>query len=319
MDINEFFDEIDEDKITKFVQSGQEEHLTLEFKNVTKADLTDKRDKRTFAKAVSGFANSSGGVIVWGVVAKKIGGIDKACDFDEIEPLSQFVSRLNQLIGELVRPIVEGVRHKEIPVSGDKGFAVTLVPESDAGPHMAMGFEGRHYKRSGDSFYPMEHFDIEDMFGRRKKPKLSLFTVLKGIVHSSTAEWVMFEAQVTVDIKNVGRGIARYIYLALSVNPPWVISEYGLDSDIRMGLTSRRGPTGQFVRYFGNANFVIHPNSILEITEIKRKFREDSSNIEDLVIEAEIRAEEMMVVHEKRVFSGKDIFDNVTRSARSND
>jgi len=71
MDIHEFFKRIDESMINEFIQRGQEEHLTLEFKTVNKADLSDKQDKKAFAKAVSGFANSSGGVIVWGVVARK--------------------------------------------------------------------------------------------------------------------------------------------------------------------------------------------------------------------------------------------------------
>ena len=39
---------------------------------------------------------------------------------------------------------------------------------------MAKLGENRYYKRSGDSFYQMEHFDLEDMFGRRRKPKLKM-------------------------------------------------------------------------------------------------------------------------------------------------
>ena len=43
---------------------------------------------------------------------------------------------------------------------------------------MAKAGEDRYYKRSGASFYRMEHFDLEDMFGRRLKPKLN--TVVRG-------------------------------------------------------------------------------------------------------------------------------------------
>jgi hypothetical protein len=50
----------------------------------------------------------------------------------------------------------------------------TFVPETDGGPFMALFGEQRYYKRSGDSFYQMEHFDLEDMFGRRQKPNLEM-------------------------------------------------------------------------------------------------------------------------------------------------
>lgn len=206
------------------------------------------------------------------------------------------------------KPVVVGVKHKRTPARAEKGFAVTLVPESDSGPHMAMGFEGRHYKRSGDSFYPMEHFDLEDMFGRRKKPKLSLFTVLKSRVSSAKSDGAIYETCVMVGIKNVGRGIGRYIYIALKVNPPWIISEYAHQHIFSMGLTSIREPSGDFVRYFGDSNFVIHPHSIIEIADIKQEFPKDVPVIDDLVIEVEIRAEEMMIVHEKRTYRGAEIF-----------
>jgi predicted HTH transcriptional regulator len=88
MGIKDFFDLIDLEKIKEFVQDQQEEHLTLEFKTVSRADLTDKQDRRNFAKAISGFANSSGGTIVWGVEAKgNKQKIDCACGFKEIDQL----------------------------------------------------------------------------------------------------------------------------------------------------------------------------------------------------------------------------------------
>jgi hypothetical protein len=39
---------------------------------------------------------------------------------------------------------------------------------------MAKFGQDRYYKRSGDTFRRMEHFDLEDMFGRRPRPKLEL-------------------------------------------------------------------------------------------------------------------------------------------------
>ena len=193
-----------------------------------------------------------------------------------------------------------------LPPKAEKGFAVTLVPESDAGPHMAMKFKGRHYKRSGDSFYPMEHFDIEDMFGRRKKPSLSLFTIFRGEMKSRDSD-VLHKVQVVIGLNNTGRGIAKHIYLALRVNFPYVFPGQGLEEIAYIGLKSVVDRSGQFIRIFGDANLVIHSNSILEIAKIERTFK-GHPQIENLEVEAEIRAEEMRVVHEKRTYLGSDIF-----------
>jgi hypothetical protein len=68
---------------------------------------------------------------------------------------------------------------------------------------MAKLGEDRYYKRSGDSFYVMEHFDLEDMFGRRQKPKLQFDAV--PITEDGADEGLEFR------IQNVGRGIAKYV------------------------------------------------------------------------------------------------------------
>jgi len=305
MNINEFFNEIDKDKIKEFVQRGQEEHLTLEFKTVITAGLTDKQDKKTFAKALSGFANSSGGVIVWGIVARKVKDVDRACGTEEIKPLSLFMSRLNELTGELVKPIVEGVQHKGIEVTSDKGFAVTLVPESNAGPHMAMGFEGRHYKRSGDSFYPMEHFDIEDMFGRRKKPKLSLCTEIKKAGRYSSSNGIRHTFHVMIGIKNAGRGIAKHVALEVGVNEP-----YSINPSIPHkphGFEALTRPGSDKVLYSLGSDVVVHPKSSVSVVLVIVEFWERQQTIEDLMINAEIMAEDMQTVEEKVVIKGDEI------------
>jgi hypothetical protein len=62
------------DEIRELVQRKQEETIFLEFKrksHPTKAVLNDD-DKKNYSVALSGFANSEGGVIVWGVKAAKL-------------------------------------------------------------------------------------------------------------------------------------------------------------------------------------------------------------------------------------------------------
>ena len=162
------YNELSLEDINDFVSLKQEENLTLDFKTINNANLTNKDDKRNLAKSLSAFANSSGGLVIWGVEAKKNKkGIDCATGLKEIEDIRLFLSRLNEFTGMAVSPIVDDVRHRIIETSANKGIAITYIPESSSGPHMAKMGEDRYYKRSGDSFYRLEHFDLEDMFGRR--------------------------------------------------------------------------------------------------------------------------------------------------------
>lgn len=94
MNIDTLFNNLDENMLNQYIKNNQEENLYLEFKEGSNVKLTHPDDKKNFAKALSGFANSSGGLIVWGIKATKNNqGIDCACGSSEIEPLSLFLSR----------------------------------------------------------------------------------------------------------------------------------------------------------------------------------------------------------------------------------
>src|SRR6476660_1812571 len=136
MDIEHLFSTLTLAQIDEFIDVRQEENLTLDFKLVNRADLSQTEDKRNLAKALSGFANSSGGLVIWGVDARKnLDSVDCAMGKQPITSLSRFIGRLNELTGDFVSPLVDGVRHRTIAVGSDTGFAVTIVPESDSGPH----------------------------------------------------------------------------------------------------------------------------------------------------------------------------------------
>ncbi len=47
--------------IEQFVRSKQEETLHLEFKTISKPDMSARNDRRNLATSLSGFANSDGG------------------------------------------------------------------------------------------------------------------------------------------------------------------------------------------------------------------------------------------------------------------
>lgn len=236
---------------------------------------------------LSGFSNSSGGVVIWGVDSRKNErGVDCASGVRLIHDLPLFLARLNELTGSSVSPIVDGVLHRSLtnPENENIGFAATYVPESDSGPHMAKLGEDRYYKRSGDSFYRLEHFDLEDMFGRRKRPNL----MLSHRVTQGQNETIVF-----LGIRNVGRGTAVAPYLAFNIPEPFTLRAYGIDGNRNEGLP-RLHHAGMELshRYGSNSTFVIHPGVVHEVAAITFDPRGQWQEVPDCIqIEYEVTSE----------------------------
>jgi Putative DNA-binding domain len=265
MTLEEQFEQLSLQDIDDFITNKQVEHLQLDFKTVKGSSLNSSDDKSSLAVALSGFANSSGGLIIWGVDARKnFDGIDCADSKKEIGNLPQLLSRLNALTGEAVNPLVDGVKHRAIPTDGDKGFAVTIIPESDTTPHMAKCGHNRYFKRSGDSFYQMEHFDLEDMFGRRKKPKLQVTATVTPNPMPSNQGRIF---RILVSLLNNGRGMAKGPYLELIFSSNWKVSPYGVDGNMNFNLPRIfSGNIPGRAQFGSTSNFVIHPNTLCDVT-----------------------------------------------------
>jgi Putative DNA-binding domain len=266
MDLRETYEAMSLDTIDSFVADGREEDLYLDFKTIT-GPLSSKDDRKNYAKAVSGFANSDGGLIVWGVDARpNADGVDCACGKPGIAGLKKFIAKLNEYTGSVAGPPLPGVIHKAIPSKDvpDHGFAVTLVPASDEGPHMAKLGEDRYYRRSGASFLKMEHFEIADMFGRRPHPDLLL-------THRALPpeDWgASFRYTIILAIENRGRGSARAPYLGLKVVPHFGIAGEGIDGNRNYGLPKLVSAGDSLVRFGGSGDVFIHPGTVLPITKI---------------------------------------------------
>ncbi len=170
--------------VESFVHERRAEDLYLDFiekKDPARAELSDD-DRRNYAKAISGFAHSDGGVVVWGIAARKEKkgdpeSPDVAFAKRPIANLRAFHSNLNDYVWHATTPPVDGVRN--IPIWENKnqgrGYLVTYVPVGLNPPYRAPAICNNHfYKRAGSRFYPMEPYDIRDVIFRFSYPKIQL-------------------------------------------------------------------------------------------------------------------------------------------------
>lgn len=175
-----------EDAIDDFIVNLQTEELFLDFKQAVSTGKNGTSlhndDRKNLAKGISGFGNSEGGVIVWGVECSRdcdIGDVAKAKV--KVRNVHRFLSWLENAISGCTIPSHNRVRNHIISVdkNGD-GFVATYIPKSELAPLMTtMG--NNIYIRSGSNNVPAPYSVIAGMFGKRPQPNVELIIADKNL------------------------------------------------------------------------------------------------------------------------------------------
>ncbi len=250
------------DIIREWIAEGYREDLHLDFKRKSSPQLIglSEDDRRNFSKALSGFANSDGGVIVWGIDAPGSGsGIREMVAIHEP---NKFAELLDSMISRLVNPQVDGVENHVILAEAGRGFVVTLIPRSILAPHRAEASGLKHYyKRYGDSFKPVEHYELEYMFGKRLHPRPHLFWDVEVLrTHRKTRN---ARCQLRIGITNLGRAIARFVCLRIRYD---ATSSYRISNKYQPDLIHysqvQKASRSHFLKITARAQpgLVIYPN-----------------------------------------------------------
>lgn len=220
-----------EDALDEFICDRQTEELFMDFKQ---ANSTGKHgwalspdDRRNLAKCISGFGNSEGGVIVWGVECSRdtdAGDVAKAKV--KVQNVHRFMSWVENAISGCTIPSHNKVRNHIISVddNGD-GYLATYIPRSEIAPLMTT-VGNTIYIRSGSNNVPAPYAVIAGMFGRRPQPDVALaFENKKLEIMENDGEDVLYPRtidtppqkyiKISFDImcSNESNVIARELYL----------------------------------------------------------------------------------------------------------
>lgn len=168
-----------EDAIDEFILNQQTEELFLDFKQAvsTGKNFTTlhRDDRKNLAKAISGFGNSEGGVILWGVECSRdieIGDVARAKV--KVKNVHRFLSWVENAISGCTIPSHNKVRNHIVSVDEDgAGFLATYIPRSEIAPLMTTT-NSAIYIRSGSNNVPAPYSVIAGMFGRRPQPNIEL-------------------------------------------------------------------------------------------------------------------------------------------------
>lgn len=269
--LREHFDKIDVDVLAAMKNRREEESFNLDFKRMDQSGEPSGFDIDNLRKAISGYANAAGGIILWGVESKTPDDRRDRSRFQCIVPVVNgelAVVRFHELTTTATQPPVSGVVHKAIPVEG--GFVVkTFVPASDGGPHRTNEEKGQYFRRDADAFRAMQHHEIADMFGRRARPSLVLWrsTLEPQSLYNSGQ---LLGSQIMIGLENRGRGLARFPMLVIERTAGIVKDfRFGLDGNGNVGLTRQvQATNAEQIIYAGSVGDVVHPESTLKISHI---------------------------------------------------
>ncbi len=256
-DLYDWITQDGEAAILQICQENRRESLTLEFKTKERADQVGltRPDKKNLGRALSGFSNSVGGLLIWGVDARPDEDeIDCAQDLTPIASIGKFASDVSGLVTDYLMPPNEAIKVQDIPsveVEGG-GYLLVLVEPSELRPHMDMAPDDhRYYRRSGDRFVQMEHYEIQDMFNRIAPVQLDVFYQFEGIKRREQ------KASIKFGMRNNTRLTAKFPYIHLKSFVGGQLDRGGPYGGSKFGLYPAQTHYGHL--FAGNANDVLHP------------------------------------------------------------
>ena len=202
------------DEVRRLIDDREAENLFLDFKRSADNGSNKKlhqTDRDNLVKAISGFGNGSGGVILWGVDCSPSSGTgDLPSKEVPITDPKRFVSLLTGAISGCTLPPHTGVINHPIEFEGaNDGFVATFVPASNTAPHQVIK-RSLYYMRAGSDFVPVPHGILAGMFGRRPSASMKDNWAVRGV----RVDGQKVRLDVGFSVRNVGQGIAHNFYIS---------------------------------------------------------------------------------------------------------
>ena len=187
----------------------------LDFKGAAK--LLDSDLRKIWSQALAGFANTQGGVLVFGIDARTDAEtkVDAACGESLVIDPPAFVSRLQQLHGQATEPPVLGVEiHPIVGNSESSGFVLCYIPESRYRPHRAEHAGHNYFLRALDKFVVPSVSILRALFYPHSQAVIT--PIAKGEVR---VEQNLEIHEITIRLQNRGTSSAYDVYTIVDYQP----------------------------------------------------------------------------------------------------
>ena len=202
---------------TKFLKqlAGSEtptfESEFLDFKGGYELMRPEKKDELTklWAKNLSCFANSDGGVVIFGIDAPN--GRSKSISL--VQDVAGLQERLKGLVSRITEPPVQRVEIETFlePTEANTGFVVCYIPSSPWRPHQVRldGQPGQFYIRTADNCVPCGVSTLRALFAPQNVSRLEIYYRIQIITRPFNFKEVFLHCW----LQNIGPATAREAFV----------------------------------------------------------------------------------------------------------
>ncbi len=169
--------EWNEADLRQLIENEIEESTTLEYKAAASLGKENVQKNEIF-KDVSAFANSAGGVLVYGITETDDG---KPSQIDPVNPAVYTKEWLEDVITSNVQPRIDGLHINPVALAGAHEGRVVYVLTIPQGLTAHQARDRKYYKRFNFKAEPMEHYEVQDTMNRAKTPIVDLRVVCRSV------------------------------------------------------------------------------------------------------------------------------------------
>jgi predicted HTH transcriptional regulator len=169
--MNNFYDkaEYNFQDIMSLIENEIEESIHLDFKEANALEKSDGK-KKEISKDVSAFANSDGGIIIYGIKEQN----HKAHSLTYINGQDFTKEWLEQTINSSIQRRIPDLKIFVIRNSGNihETIYIVKIPKSFEAPHLCK--DKRFYKRFNFESVAMEEYEVRQLYGQKLRSKLAI-------------------------------------------------------------------------------------------------------------------------------------------------
>lgn len=259
----------DFDIVKSFIDNSIEESINIEFKSAGALSRKDA-DKKEVSKDVAAFANSDGGIIIYGIEEKN----HKADSFSFINGNVFTKEWLEQIISSTIKRNIPELKIFPIRNNGriEESIYVVQIPSSIEAPHLSR--DKRFYKRAQFESVMMEEYEIRQLYGRKVKSKLVLDECLILPIKSGNTNEYVFDFEVGV----VNNGEAPEKDYKVNVYFSEISNDFSVEWS-RGGQSENYSYTkmgNRSVKITSEAHSTIYPNEFLNVIRFNFSLSKES-------------------------------------------
>lgn len=210
----------DIDYLNQLIANGVEENSELEYKAAAALQRDDKKMTEA-SKDVCAFANSNGGVLIYGISEDRTNR-HLPGNIDPIDRKVVTKEWLEQILNVRIRPRIHGIKIHVVTIADEQVVYILEIPKSETA-HQAD--DRKYYRRHNFTIEAMYDHEIRDIMNRQKAPQIKIhFDVTKkpNILIAPRGEQVLHQQRpilyfLNVHIQNVGKLYATYINIVLTL------------------------------------------------------------------------------------------------------